>query len=148
MRETLSLVLSGDQPEAALERLLQKWSSQFVSKEHLQVLLRELELGILKNVTHHLAVTKQTPAPETVVSAARGAGITGITEAVSARWEAPGKATPTVQRGSRYVLTSGSEEGPWPVVTMGKCLAPGVRRRPVSAAFVTGCDSGCFVLSE
>uniref|UniRef100_A0A286ZLF8 Sad1 and UNC84 domain containing 1 n=1 Tax=Sus scrofa TaxID=9823 RepID=A0A286ZLF8_PIG len=81
VRETLSLVLSGDQPEAALERLLQKWSSQFVSKEHLQVLLRELELGILKNVTHHLAVTKQTPAPETVVSAARGAGITGITEA-------------------------------------------------------------------
>ncbi|XP_047635331.1 SUN domain-containing protein 1 isoform X14 [Phacochoerus africanus] len=80
VRETLRLMLSGDQPEASLEWLLQKWSSQFVSKDDLQVLLRELELGILKNVTHHLAVTRQMPTAETVMSAARGAGITGITE--------------------------------------------------------------------
>uniref|UniRef100_A0A8C3X042 Sad1 and UNC84 domain containing 1 n=1 Tax=Catagonus wagneri TaxID=51154 RepID=A0A8C3X042_9CETA len=81
VRETVALMFSGDQQDASLEWLLQRLSSQFVNKDDLQVLLRELELGILKNVSHHVSVTKQVPPSETVVSAASGAGISGITEA-------------------------------------------------------------------
>ncbi|KAB1263472.1 SUN domain-containing protein 1 [Camelus dromedarius] len=61
--------------------LLQKFSSRFVSKDDLQVLLRELELQILRNITHHVSVMKQMPTSEAVVSAVNEAGIPGITEA-------------------------------------------------------------------
>lgn len=76
-------MFSGDEQDASLEWLLQKFSSQFVSKDDVQVLLRDLELQILKNITHHISVTKQMPTSETVVSAVNEAGISGITEAVS-----------------------------------------------------------------
>ena len=52
-----------------------------MSRDDLQVLLRDLELQILKNITHYISVTKQVPDSETVVSAANEAGISGITEA-------------------------------------------------------------------
>ncbi|XP_057605606.1 SUN domain-containing protein 1 isoform X2 [Hippopotamus amphibius kiboko] len=81
VRETLRLVFSGDQHDASLEWLLQTLSTQFVNKDNLQILLRDLELQILKNITHHVSVTKQMPTSETVVSAVNGAGISGITEA-------------------------------------------------------------------
>nr|XP_023510835.1 SUN domain-containing protein 1 isoform X6 [Equus caballus] len=81
VRETLKLMFSGDEQDASLEWLLQKFSSQFVSKDDVQVLLRDLELQILKNITHHISVTKQMPTSETVVSAVNEAGISGITEA-------------------------------------------------------------------
>ncbi|XP_059981206.1 SUN domain-containing protein 1 isoform X5 [Lagenorhynchus albirostris] len=81
VRETLRLMFSGDQHESSLEWLLQKLSAQFVNKDSLQILLRDLELQILKNITHHISVTKQMPTSETVVSAVNGAGVSGITEA-------------------------------------------------------------------
>ncbi|XP_014651113.1 PREDICTED: SUN domain-containing protein 1 [Ceratotherium simum simum] len=81
VRETLKLMFSGDQQDRSLEWLLQKLSSHFVSKDDLQVLLRDLELQILKNITHHISVTKQMPTSETVVSTVNEAGVSGITEA-------------------------------------------------------------------
>ena len=78
-------MFSGDEHGSSLEWLLQKLSAQLVNKDDLQILLRDLELQILKNITHHISVTKQLPTSETVVSAVNGAGISGITEAVSRR---------------------------------------------------------------
>ncbi|XP_077614926.1 SUN domain-containing protein 1 isoform X2 [Crocuta crocuta] len=80
VRETVKLMFS-DEQGGALEWLLQKLSSRFISKDDLQVLLRDLELQILKNVTHYVSVTKQGPDSETVLSAVREAGVSGITEA-------------------------------------------------------------------
>lgn len=74
--------MSDGQWAGELEGLLQKLSPHFVSKDDLQVSLRDLELRILKEVTHHVSVTKQTPTSETIMSAVNEAGISGITEAV------------------------------------------------------------------
>nr|XP_021535942.1 SUN domain-containing protein 1 isoform X4 [Neomonachus schauinslandi] len=81
VRETIKLMFSDREQGSSLEWLLQTVSSRFVSKDDLQVLLRDLELQILKNITHYISVTKQVPDSETVVSAAKEAGISGITEA-------------------------------------------------------------------
>ncbi|XP_015974588.2 SUN domain-containing protein 1 isoform X3 [Rousettus aegyptiacus] len=81
VRETLGLLVSDGQWAGELEGLLQKLSPHFVSKDDLQVSLRDLELRILKEVTHHVSVTKQTPTSETIMSAVNEAGISGITEA-------------------------------------------------------------------
>ncbi|XP_027623828.1 SUN domain-containing protein 1 isoform X6 [Tupaia chinensis] len=81
IRETIKLMFSEDQQDGSLEWLLQKFSSRFVSKDDLQILLRDLELQILKNITYHISVTNQVPTSETVVSAVNEAGISGITEA-------------------------------------------------------------------
>ncbi|KAM9583785.1 SUN domain-containing protein 1 isoform 5-T5 [Trichechus inunguis] len=81
VRETIRLMFSDDQQDGSLEWLLQKFSSQFVSKDDLQILLQDLELQILKNITHHISVTKQAPTSEAVVSAVHEAGVSGITEA-------------------------------------------------------------------
>ncbi|EFB26971.1 hypothetical protein PANDA_021492, partial [Ailuropoda melanoleuca] len=81
VRETIRRMFSGEEKGGSLEWLLQTVSSRFVSKDDLQVLLRDLELQILKNVTHYISVTKRVPDSETVVSAAKEAGISGITEA-------------------------------------------------------------------
>ncbi|XP_077930330.1 SUN domain-containing protein 1 isoform X8 [Halichoerus grypus] len=81
VRETIKLMFSDGEQGGSLEWLLQTVSSRFVSKDDLQVLLRDLELQILKNITHYISVTKQVPDSETVVSAAKEAGISGITEA-------------------------------------------------------------------
>ncbi|KAM8951962.1 SUN domain-containing protein 1 isoform 5-T5 [Lycaon pictus] len=81
VRETVKLMFSDGEQGGSLKRLLQTVSSQFVSRDDLQVLLRDLELQILKNITHYISVTKQVPDSETVVSAANEAGISGITEA-------------------------------------------------------------------
>ncbi|XP_073070996.1 SUN domain-containing protein 1 isoform X3 [Manis javanica] len=81
VRETIKLMFSGDQQDGSLEWVLQKVSSQFVSKDDLQILLQDLEMRILKNITHHISVRKQIPTPETVASAMSEAGVSGITEA-------------------------------------------------------------------
>ncbi|XP_072609488.1 SUN domain-containing protein 1 isoform X29 [Vulpes vulpes] len=81
VRETVKLMFSDGEQGGSLKWLLQTVSSQFVSRDDLQVLLRDLELQILKNITHYISVTKQVPDSETVVSAANEAGISGITEA-------------------------------------------------------------------
>ncbi|KAF7483661.1 SUN domain-containing protein 1 [Marmota monax] len=83
VRETIKLLFSEDQQGGSLEWLLQKFSSQFVSKDDLQVLLQDLELQVLKNITHHITVTRQAPTSEAVVSAMSDAGVSGITEEVS-----------------------------------------------------------------
>ncbi|XP_046276943.1 SUN domain-containing protein 1 isoform X9 [Marmota monax] len=80
VRETIKLLFSEDQQGGSLEWLLQKFSSQFVSKDDLQVLLQDLELQVLKNITHHITVTRQAPTSEAVVSAMSDAGVSGITE--------------------------------------------------------------------
>ncbi|XP_069425826.1 SUN domain-containing protein 1 isoform X14 [Ovis canadensis] len=81
IRETLRLIFSGDEHDASADWLLQKLSAQFVSKDDVQALLRDLELQVLRNITHHISVTRQMPTSETVVSAVSGAGVPGITEA-------------------------------------------------------------------
>ncbi|XP_027987739.2 SUN domain-containing protein 1 isoform X4 [Eptesicus fuscus] len=81
VRETVRLLLSGDQQDGSLDWLLQKLSAQFVSKGDLQALLRELELQILKNITHHISVTRQGPTSEAIMAAVTSEGTSGITEA-------------------------------------------------------------------
>ncbi|XP_042542583.1 SUN domain-containing protein 1 isoform X5 [Dipodomys spectabilis] len=81
VRETIQLMFSEGQHGGSLQWLLKKFSSQFVSKDELQVLLQDLELQLLKNVSHHISVTGQVPTSEAIVSAVSEAGISGITEA-------------------------------------------------------------------
>nr|XP_048292904.1 SUN domain-containing protein 1 isoform X5 [Myodes glareolus] len=81
IQETVRLMFSEDQHGSSLEWLLQKLSSRFVSKDELQVLLRDLELKVLQNITHHITVTGQAPTSEAILSAVNKAGISGITEA-------------------------------------------------------------------
>lgn len=81
IQETVQLMFSEDQPGGSLEWLLQKLSSRFVSKDELQVLLHDLELKLLQNITHHITITGQAPTSEAIVSAMSQAGISGITEA-------------------------------------------------------------------
>ncbi|XP_034819353.2 SUN domain-containing protein 1 isoform X37 [Pan paniscus] len=81
VREMVKLLFSEDQQGGSLEQLLQRFSSQFVSKGDLHTMLRDLQLQILRNVTHHVSVTKRLPTSEAVVSAVSEAGASGITEA-------------------------------------------------------------------
>ncbi|CAO2630303.1 SUN domain-containing protein 1 [Lemmus lemmus] len=81
IQETVKLMFSEDWHGSSLEWLLQKLSSRFVSKDELQVLLRDLELKVLQNITHHITVTGQAPTSEAILSAMNEAGISGITEA-------------------------------------------------------------------
>ncbi|XP_057619466.1 SUN domain-containing protein 1 isoform X3 [Chionomys nivalis] len=81
IQEIVRLMFSEDQHGSSLEWLLQKLSSRFVSKDELQVLLRDLELKVLQNITHHITVTGQAPTSEAILSAMNKAGISGITEA-------------------------------------------------------------------
>ncbi|XP_074137198.1 SUN domain-containing protein 1 isoform X4 [Sminthopsis crassicaudata] len=79
IRETIRLMFSDDHQDGSLEWLLHWLSSKFVSKGDLQILLRDLELQILKNITDYVSVTKQIPTPETLLNA-DSVRISGITE--------------------------------------------------------------------
>ncbi|KAM9125678.1 SUN domain-containing protein 1 isoform 6-T10 [Pangshura tecta] len=81
VKESVKLMFFGDQQEDSSESLLQWITSRFVSKSDLQVLLRDLELQILKNITLHMSITNQKPTSEVVTSAVNNAVISGITEA-------------------------------------------------------------------
>ncbi|XP_036913869.1 SUN domain-containing protein 1 isoform X4 [Sturnira hondurensis] len=81
VRETVRLLFSDDQQGGALDQLLQKLSSRFVGWDDLQAVLRELELRILRNVTHHVSVTGRAPASDAVLSVMHEQGAVGITEA-------------------------------------------------------------------
>ncbi|XP_041257405.1 SUN domain-containing protein 1 isoform X2 [Onychostruthus taczanowskii] len=81
VKESVKLMLFGDQQEDLPESLLQWLTSNFVSKSDLQTLLRDLELQILKNITLHTSVTNQKVTSEVVTNAVTNAGISGITEA-------------------------------------------------------------------
>uniref|UniRef100_A0A8C3QZF2 Sad1 and UNC84 domain containing 1 n=1 Tax=Cyanoderma ruficeps TaxID=181631 RepID=A0A8C3QZF2_9PASS len=81
VKESVKLMLFGDQQDDLPESLLQWLTSNFVSKSDLQTLLRDLELQILKNITLHMSVTNQKVTSEVVTNAVTNAGISGITEA-------------------------------------------------------------------
>ncbi|KAM6350729.1 SUN domain-containing protein 1 isoform 7-T10 [Alca torda] len=81
VKESVKLMLFGDQQEDFPDSLLQWLTSNFVSKSDLQTLLRDLELQILKNITLHMSVTNQKLTSEVVTNAVTNAGISGITEA-------------------------------------------------------------------
>uniref|UniRef100_A0A8C9N6N5 Sad1 and UNC84 domain containing 1 n=1 Tax=Serinus canaria TaxID=9135 RepID=A0A8C9N6N5_SERCA len=81
VKESVKLLLFGDQQEDLPESLLQWLTSNFVSKSDLQTVLRDLELQILKNITLHMSVTNQKLTSEVVTNAVTNAGISGITEA-------------------------------------------------------------------
>ncbi|XP_062999371.1 SUN domain-containing protein 1 isoform X2 [Elgaria multicarinata webbii] len=81
VKESVRFMLFGNQPGDLPESLLQWLTSKFVSKSDLQVLLRDLELNILKNITLHMSVTNSKSASEVVTSVVNEAGIAGITEA-------------------------------------------------------------------
>uniref|UniRef100_A0A8C0FFX4 Sad1 and UNC84 domain containing 1 n=1 Tax=Bubo bubo TaxID=30461 RepID=A0A8C0FFX4_BUBBB len=81
VKESVKLMLFGDQQDDFPESLLQWLTSNFVSKSDLQTLLQDLELQILKNITLHMSVTNQKLTSEVVTNAVANAGISGITEA-------------------------------------------------------------------
>ncbi|XP_072838616.2 SUN domain-containing protein 1 isoform X5 [Pogona vitticeps] len=81
VKESVKFMLFGNQQGDLPESLLQWLTSRFVSKSDLQVLLQDLELQILKNITHHLSVTNTKSTSEVVTSVVNEAGIAGITEA-------------------------------------------------------------------
>ncbi|XP_074821350.1 SUN domain-containing protein 1 isoform X5 [Natator depressus] len=81
VKESVKLMFFGDRQEDFSESLLQWLASKFVSKSDLQVLLQDLELQILKNITLHMSITNQKPTSEVVTSAVNNAVISGITEA-------------------------------------------------------------------
>ncbi|XP_053936054.1 SUN domain-containing protein 1 isoform X7 [Cuculus canorus] len=81
VKESVKLMLFGDQREDFPQSLLQWLTSNFVSKRDLQALLQNLEKQILKNITLHMSLTKEKLTPEVVTNAVANAGISGITEA-------------------------------------------------------------------
>ncbi|XP_054851367.1 SUN domain-containing protein 1 isoform X2 [Eublepharis macularius] len=81
IKESVKFVLFGNRQGDLPESLLQWLTSRFVSKSDLQVLLRDLELSILKNITLHMSATNTRPSSEVVTSIVNEAGISGITEA-------------------------------------------------------------------
>ncbi|XP_068280254.1 SUN domain-containing protein 1-like isoform X2 [Nyctibius grandis] len=81
VKESVKLMLFGDQQDDFPESLLPWLTSNFVSKSDLQTLLRDLELQILKNITLHMSVTNQKLTSELVTNALTDAGISCITKA-------------------------------------------------------------------
>ncbi|KAM6320296.1 SUN domain-containing protein 1 isoform 1-T1 [Podargus strigoides] len=81
VKESVKLLLFGDQQADLPESLLQWLMSNFVSKSDLMTLLRDLELQILKNIHLHVSTTNKKLTSEVVTNAVTNAGISGITEA-------------------------------------------------------------------
>ncbi|XP_031462764.1 SUN domain-containing protein 1 isoform X1 [Phasianus colchicus] len=81
VKESVKMMVFGDQHKDFPESLLQWLTSNFVTRSDLQTLLQDLELQILKNITLQMAVTNQRITSEVVTSAVNNAGISGITEA-------------------------------------------------------------------
>lgn len=81
VKESVKIMLFGDQHKDFPESLLQWLTSNFVTRSDLQTLLQDLELQILKNITLQMAVTNQRITSEVVTNAVNNAGISGITEA-------------------------------------------------------------------
>ncbi|XP_029432954.1 SUN domain-containing protein 1 isoform X8 [Rhinatrema bivittatum] len=78
IKEFVKMTIFGNKEELP-ESLLQWLSSNFVSKNSIQDLLQELELKVLKNITHHISITQRLPTPDAMASSVT-AGISGITE--------------------------------------------------------------------
>ncbi|XP_032896427.1 SUN domain-containing protein 1 isoform X2 [Amblyraja radiata] len=79
VKELVSLLVFGGKqtsPESFKEWL----SSQFASHSELQILLKDLEMKILTNLTRHWIETKQLPDARVAACAVNNAGISGISE--------------------------------------------------------------------
>ncbi|XP_015731998.2 SUN domain-containing protein 1 isoform X7 [Coturnix japonica] len=81
VKESVKMLLFGDEHKDFPESLLQWLTSNFVTRSDLQTVLQDLELQILKNITLQMAVTNQRITSEVVTNAVNNAGISGITEA-------------------------------------------------------------------
>ncbi|XP_063286458.1 SUN domain-containing protein 1 isoform X2 [Pelobates fuscus] len=77
VRESLHMMFASQ--ENLPESFKQWLSANYLSKNDFNNVLRELELRILKNITHHVSITKQVPSAAIVEQAVTG-GISGITE--------------------------------------------------------------------
>ncbi|KAF7242866.1 SUN domain-containing protein 1 [Varanus komodoensis] len=81
VKESIRFLLFGNQQGDLPEPLLQWLMSKFVSKSDFHVLLRDLELRILRNITLQMSVTNTKSVSEVVTSVVNEAGIAGISEA-------------------------------------------------------------------
>uniref|UniRef100_A0A1W7RCY9 SUN domain-containing protein 1 n=1 Tax=Agkistrodon contortrix contortrix TaxID=8713 RepID=A0A1W7RCY9_AGKCO len=81
IKESIRVMFSGELEGDFPESLLQWLTSRFVTKTDLQVLLRDLEMQILRNITLQRSVTNSKVTTEIVTNAVNEAGIVGITEA-------------------------------------------------------------------
>ncbi|CAH2307211.1 SUN domain-containing 1 isoform X4 [Pelobates cultripes] len=77
VRESLHMMFTSQ--ENLPESFKQWLSANYLSKDDFNNVLRQLELRILKNITHHVSITKQVPSAAMVEQAVTG-GISGITE--------------------------------------------------------------------
>ncbi|XP_053326946.1 SUN domain-containing protein 1 isoform X2 [Spea bombifrons] len=77
VRESVEMMFSSQEnlPESFLHWL----SANYLSKADFNTRLQELELQILKNISHHVSITKQVPSAVVMERAVSG-GISGITE--------------------------------------------------------------------
>ncbi|XP_072337667.1 SUN domain-containing protein 1 [Scyliorhinus torazame] len=80
VRELVNLLVFGNKPETSPESFKEWMSSQFVSQTELHVLLKNLEMKILKNLTQHWIETKKLPDAQVAACAVTNAGISGISE--------------------------------------------------------------------
>ncbi|XP_051878495.1 SUN domain-containing protein 1 isoform X3 [Pristis pectinata] len=79
VKELVNLLVFGNRqtsPESFREWL----SSEFASQTELQILLKDLEMKILKNLTQHWIKTKKLPDAQVAACAVNNAGISGISE--------------------------------------------------------------------
>ncbi|KAH0631961.1 hypothetical protein JD844_019905 [Phrynosoma platyrhinos] len=81
VKESVKVLFFGNQQGDLPDSLLQWLTSKFVSKSDLRVLLQDLELQILKNISLHMSVSNAKSTSEVVKSVVNEAGIAGITEA-------------------------------------------------------------------
>ncbi|XP_067859575.1 SUN domain-containing protein 1-like isoform X2 [Heptranchias perlo] len=80
VRELVNLLVFGNKQETSPESFREWLSSQFASQTELQVLLKNLEMKILKNLTQHWIETKKLPDAQVAACAVTNAGISGISE--------------------------------------------------------------------
>ncbi|XP_058013793.1 SUN domain-containing protein 1 isoform X2 [Ahaetulla prasina] len=81
IKESIRVMFLGDLKGDFPESLLQWLTSRFVTKTDLQVLLRDLEMQILRNITLQSSIANSKVTTEIVTNAVNEAGIVGITEA-------------------------------------------------------------------
>ncbi|XP_060548835.1 SUN domain-containing protein 1 isoform X4 [Pantherophis guttatus] len=81
IKESIRVMFSGDLKGDFPESMLQWLTSRFVTKTDLQVLLRDLEMQILRNITLQRSIANSRVTTEIVTNAVNEAGIVGITEA-------------------------------------------------------------------
>ncbi|XP_067912659.1 SUN domain-containing protein 1-like isoform X6 [Heterodontus francisci] len=81
VRELVNMLIFGNQQGTFSPESFKEWlSSQFASQTELQVLLKNLEMKILKNLTQHWIETKKLPDAQVAACAVANAGINGISE--------------------------------------------------------------------